>query len=235
VRLRVEPNSLSRYNFAFRSEFSMRDNNMSIYISLRRPAIILLGWFCTAATAGSFFCSLNETHAEVVTIVRAPASHVGAAMALLATLHDADVLPPEGTPDANRIVKSVIQCQSLFMKSSDPHVRAFFDRALEDKLNVHAAEAGRRFRQEGWTSETLEALSESYVALSNDQRTQLTGGFRDYNLVPSDFLQLSELFLRARTILQQRGQDIHQIYARRRLEMPGQRAPRSPESPTSPS
>jgi len=195
-----------------------------------------LGSLCGfVAIGGGFPWSVQETRADMLMVVRAPASHVGAAMALLATLQDGDVLPPEGTPEANRIVKSVIQCQSLFMKSSDPHVRAFFDRALEDKLNVHAAEAGRRFRQEGWTSETLEALSESYVALSNDQRTQLTGGFRDYNLVPSDFLQLSELFLRARTILQQRRQDIHQIYARRRLEMPDQRAPRSSESPISPS
>jgi hypothetical protein len=122
-------------------------------------------------------------------------------MALLATLQDSDVLPPEGTPEANRIVKSVIQCQSLFMKSSDPSIRAFFDRALQSKLNVHAAEASRRFREEGWTSETLEALSESYVALSDGQRTQLAEGFRAYNLIPGDFQQLSELFLRARTVL----------------------------------
>jgi hypothetical protein len=156
-------------------------------------------------------------------------------MALLATLQDGDVLPPEGTPEANRIVKSVIQCQSLFMKSSDPRVREFFDRALQRKLNVHAAEAGRRFKEEGWTSETLEALSESYMALSESQRTQLAEGFRAYNLTPGDFLQLSELFLRARTTLEQRGQSIHQIYARRRQEMPGQRFPHKPEAPISPS
>lgn len=208
---------------------------MCTHLSLCRPAILRLGWFCGVAAAGGFLWSVNETHAEVTRLVRAPASHVGAAMALLATLQDAGVLPLEGTPDANRIVKSVIQCQSLFMKSSDPSVRAFFDRALQNKLDIQAREAGRRFREEGWTSETLEALSESYVALSDSQRAQLAGGFRAYNLVPSDFLQLSELFLRARTNLQQRGQDIHQIYARRRQEMPGQRVPRSPESPTSPS
>ena len=156
-------------------------------------------------------------------------------MALLATLQDADVLPPEGTPDSNRIVKSVIQCQSLFMKSSDPSTRAFFDRALQSKLDDHAPEASRQFREDGWTSETLEALSESYVVLSEDQRTQLAEGFRDYNLIPGDFLQLSELFLRARTTLRQRGQDIHQIYAQRRREMPGQRLHPSPDAPTSPS
>jgi hypothetical protein len=205
-------------------------------VSPTRHAFIRLGWFCCAIVlASEFSCSKTEIQAEVPVEVRAPASHVGAAMALLATLQDGDVLPPEGTPDANRIVKSVIQCQSLFMKSSDPNVRAFFDRALQRKLNVHAAEAGRRFKVEGWTSETLEALSESYVALSDGQRTQLAEGFRAFNLTPSDFMQLSELFLRARTTLEERGQDIHQIYARRRHEMPGQRFPRSPEAPISPS
>ena len=205
-------------------------------LSLHQSKMIWLGWLCGfVAIGGGFLWILHETRADMLMVVRAPASHVGAAMALLATLQDGDVLPPEGTPEANRIVKSVIQCQSLFMKSSDPNVRAFFDRALEDKLNVHAEEAGRRFRAEGWTSETLEALSESYVAMSDSQRKKLAEGFRGYNLVPGDFLQLCELFLRARSILQQRGQDIHQIYARRRQEMPGQSFPHNPESPTSPS
>jgi hypothetical protein len=198
-------------------------------------SVRLVCFVCAILAAGGMFCLINETRANVAMTIRAPASHVGAAMALLATLQDGNVLPPEGTPDANRIVKSVIQCQSLFMKSSDQNVRAFFDRALQSKLNVHAVEAGRRFREEGWTSETLEALSESYVALSDGQRTQLAEGFHAYNIIPNDFLQLSELFLRARTALQQRGQDIHQIFARRRQEMPGQPFPRSPESPTSPS
>lgn len=204
--------------------------------SLHQPGPVRFGWFlCVVVAGGGFLYSLNETRADGSRTVRASASHVGAAMALLATLQDGGVLPPEGTPDANRIVKSVIQCQSLFMKSSDPSIRDFFDRALQSKLNVHAAEASRRFREEGWTSETLEALSESYVALSDGQHTQLAEGFRAYNLIPGDFLQLSELFLRARTVLRQRGQDIHQIYAHRRREMPGQPYPRSPEPPTSPS
>ena len=168
-------------------------------------------------------------------LVRASARHVGAAMALLATLQDGDVLPPEGSPDANRIVQSVIQCQTLFMNSADPAIRTFFDRALSSKLQEHAADAGRRFREEGWTSETLEALSEFYLNMSDSQRAQLAEGFRRYNLVPADFLRLTELFLQARTTFSQRGQDIHHIYAQRRREMPGQNLPRSSEGPTSPS
>ena len=46
-----------------------------------------------------------------------PSGPVGASMAVLATLQDADVLPPEGTPEANRVIKAVIQFQSVFLKS----------------------------------------------------------------------------------------------------------------------
>ena len=52
-------------------------------------------------------------------------------MAVLATLQDADVLPPEGTPEANRVIKVVIQFQSVFMKSNDPAVQGFLSQALE--------------------------------------------------------------------------------------------------------
>ena len=51
-------------------------------------------------------------------------------MAVLAMLQDADVLPPEGTPEANRVIKSVIQFQSVFLKSGDPAVQAFLSHAL---------------------------------------------------------------------------------------------------------
>src|SRR5690348_11133645 len=65
---------------------------------------------------------------------RTPSGPVGASMALLATLQDAAILPPEGTPAANRIVQTVIQFQSLFMKSTEASVRAFVQDALEAKF-----------------------------------------------------------------------------------------------------
>ena len=54
-----------------------------------------------------------------------PSGPVGASMAVLAMLQDADVLPPEGTPEADRVIKSVIQFQSVFLKSGDPAVQTF--------------------------------------------------------------------------------------------------------------
>ncbi len=59
-----------------------------------------------------------------------PSEPVRASMAVLATLQDADVLPPEGTPDANRVIKAVIQFQSVFLKSDDPAVKLFLTQSL---------------------------------------------------------------------------------------------------------
>ena len=107
-------------------------------------------------------------------------------MAVLAMLQDADVLPPEDTPEANRIIKSVIQFQSVFMKSSDPAVQAFLSQGLEAKTGTGADEAASRFRSAGWTSDVLEALCKQWVATAIDQRERLAPGFRKMSAQATD-------------------------------------------------
>ena len=142
-------------------------------------------------------------------------------MAVLAMLQDADVLPPEGTPEANRVIKVVIQFQSVFMKSSDPAVQAFLSQALAAKAGSGADKALSRFRSTGWTSEVLEALGEQWDATAIDQRERLAPGFRQFNISLADFDSLMELVAKARVVLEQRGQNMHQVFAQRRREMPG--------------
>jgi hypothetical protein len=142
-------------------------------------------------------------------------------MAVLATLQDANVLPPEGTPEANRVIKSVIQFQSVFRKSSDSEVQSFLSHAFAAQKSGVANEAASRFRSAGWTSNTLEALSEQWGATAIDQRERLTLGFSQFNVSPADFDFLMELVAKARTALEQRGQNMHQVFAQRRREMPG--------------
>ena len=79
-------------------------------------------------------------------------------MALLATLQDAGILPPEGSSEANKVIQIVIQFQGLFMKSTDPAVRQFVDEALNAKFAARAEDIGAEFRKAGWTSEMLEAV-----------------------------------------------------------------------------
>lgn len=150
-----------------------------------------------------------------------PSGPIGASMAVLATLQDADVLPPEGTPDANRVIKAVIQFQSVFLKSGDPAVQLLLTQALTTKGERTADNTLSRFRSAGWTSEVLEALSEQWDTTAIDQRERLAPGFRQFNVSLEDFDSFMELVTKTRTALEQRGQNIHQVFAQRRREMPG--------------
>ncbi|HEY6085924.1 MAG TPA: hypothetical protein VIU63_11050 [Nitrospira sp.] len=171
-------------------------------------------------------CLLYPTVAIVAAqpLDRKPASsnQVGAAMAMLATLEDARVLPPEGTPQANRVIKIVIQFQSAFMKSRDPVIRNFFRQALYNTFGEgRGAEIEEAFRKTGWTSSVLEALERYRLSASTRELDALRPGLTEFNLTMSDFDYLAQLFHDASLEYHQRGLDIHQIFANRRAEMPG--------------
>ncbi|MDZ4854886.1 MAG: hypothetical protein SGJ26_08540 [Nitrospirota bacterium] len=142
-------------------------------------------------------------------------------MAVLATLQDADVLPPENSLEANRVIKAVIQFQSVFLKSGDPAVQFFLTQSLATQGGRSADETLARFRSTGWTSDVLEALSEQWIATTVVQRDRLAPGFRQFNVSPTDFDGLMELIAKARITFMQRGQTMHQIFVQRRREMPG--------------
>jgi hypothetical protein len=152
---------------------------------------------------------------------RTPSGPVGASMALLATLQEAAILPPEGSVQANRIVQMVIQFQGLFMKSTDPAVRQFMDEALTAKFSARAAEVGAEFRKAGWTSQVVEALCDHYANITAPKRTELAESFARVNMRPEDFELLSDLYVRARSTLKEQGRDIHRIFAEHRRNMPG--------------
>jgi hypothetical protein len=143
-------------------------------------------------------------------------------MAVLATLQDADVLPPEGTPEANHVIKAVIQFQSVFLKSGDPSVQLFLTHALAAQGGRNEDKTLSRFRSTGWTADVLEALSQQWIVTAIDQRDRLAPGFRQFNVSPEDFDRLMELIVKARTVFMQRGQSMHQMFAQRRREMPGE-------------
>ena len=67
----------------------------------------------------------------------------------------------------------------------------------------------------------LEALGEQWDTTAIDQRERLATGFRQFNVSLADFELLRELVAKARTALEQRGQNMHQVFAQRRREMPG--------------
>lgn len=155
---------------------------------------------------------------------RASPQQVGTVMALLATFDEAGVLPPEGTAEANQLIKALIQFQSMFMKSTHPEVRRYFSQALERKLGQRASEEARVFHANGWSSETLEAVVEFGTQRGNWDQQQFQIGLREFNLDLRDLDLLIRTFYDVQQGLISRGKDVHQVYAAKRREMPGSRS-----------
>ena len=142
-------------------------------------------------------------------------------MAMLATFEEAQVLPPETSPQANQIIKALIQFQSAFLKSRQPAVRNFFAAAQQAKFGPGGEEVLNKFQQNGWTSEVMEALSDYGMQDRVWEDGSLTEGLREFNVTRQDFDLLIDLFQRAKAQLHARGADVHQVYAARRRDMPG--------------
>jgi hypothetical protein len=177
--------------------------------------------FLNVFLGATIVAAANHVFAQVPSHAATPSGPIGASMAVMATLQDAGVLPPENSPEANRVIKAVIQFQSVFMKSADPAVHTFLSRALATPGERAADATMFQFRSLGWTSEVLEALNRQWMATAVEQRAMLAPGFRQFNVNLEDFDQLMELVAKARTAFMQRGQTIHQVFAQRRREMPG--------------
>ncbi|MFM8551257.1 MAG: hypothetical protein ACKOCD_02950 [Nitrospiraceae bacterium] len=154
---------------------------------------------------------------------RASATQVGTVMALLATFQEAGALPLESSPEANQLIKALIQFQAAFMKSRDPAVSDLLARALEAKLGGEAPAATQAFRTNGWTSESLEALVDFVASHPPWGQGSFEEGLRAYHVERQDFELLARVFVSARRDLQRKGENLHQVYRARRLEMPGGR------------
>lgn len=167
------------------------------------------------------FLTLLSTVVDAQTQGKTSSGPVGASMAILATLQGADVLPPEGTVEANRVIQVVIQLQAAFMKSSHSAVRELFDQALAAKWGADATERKSRFLRRGWTSEIVEALCEHYRSRTEEQRGHLAEGLMQFNMGLSEMELLCHLYEKARTSYIQTGRNIHEVFSEQRQKMPG--------------
>lgn len=147
--------------------------------------------------------------------------HIGSAMAVLATLQDADVLPPEGTPEANHIIRFVIQFQSVFTKSDDVAVQEFARRALAEKYGDRAPDILGSLRTTGWTADILERLSDEEARHTSEDLHALAHGFAPFNLSVEEFHRFMQLVRDARQAFRTRGLEFNNIFSSRRKEMPG--------------
>lgn len=154
---------------------------------------------------------------------RRSSPYVGSAMAVLATLEQAKVLPPEGTKEADRIIQSVIQLQSAFLNTADLSLQEFLQRAIQRRHEVGTTALLEQFRSTGWTSEILEALAEAERQSSREDLRMLTYGLRPFNLSLDDFTHVMELVRNGRIALASQGESFAETYAFHRRTMPGHR------------
>ena len=179
-------------------------------------------------TPGGSFSDTNEIFTPPTVVIptssqskRTPTAHIGAVMAMLATLEDAQVLPPEDTVEANQLIQVLIQLQSAFLKSSHPAVRAYFSEALAAYFFEGASEVEHQFRQSGWNSRILEAVL-LYEAYPNAWKSpDLDSGLAAFNVSRQSVKMLQSSFDQARQVFLRQNRDIHDVYEIRRKQMPG--------------
>ncbi|NKB82211.1 MAG: hypothetical protein GKS05_10070 [Nitrospirales bacterium] len=171
--------------------------------------------------SGTFPVSAHAVMSSSPIQTRAPALQVGAIMALLATFEEAGILPPEDSPEATQLIHGLIQLQSAFMRSSDVAVTQFFSNALASYFFGEAQEAENKFRAQGWTSQTLEAilLYEAYPKAWHSPK--LDEGLRVFNVTRADLKEVQIVFDQARQAFLAQRRDIHDVYDQWRRTMPG--------------
>ncbi len=190
------------------------------------PIILLLSCLpCRAASpvkAQDMSPAAWETHP--IQSGRTPASHIVSVMAILATFHEAGVLPPESSPEANQLIHALIQSQSVFLTSPHPAVQEFFSSALSEKFDAKkVAVLTKAFPSTGWTSETLEALVDYSVQRSMAVEPPLAEVFHGYNVTTTDWKLVEQIFTKTKDQLLKQGRQVHSVFAAQRASMPGVR------------
>src|SRR5713226_2170009 len=133
---------------------------------------------------------------------------VGHVIALLAVFEEADVLPPETSPEANALIHALIQTQAALTKSTNPATRGWFAEALR-LSEAHGAERDPR---EGLTSRALEAIVTYAETRPPTARPDVMAGFQEFNVSPADFDLMARIYRQARDRFRSAERNIHCIY-----------------------
>lgn len=152
---------------------------------------------------------------------RTHSSRVGSIMALLATLDEAEVLPPEGTSQANQLIHGLIQLQAAFLKSPSPELADYLMAAeKQGKLKDNEREY-RSLATAGLTSRTLEALILYDKKHPMWEDPKIVAAVQAFNVTGSDWVLIVNIVSQAETVFRDQGRSIHELYDQWRVKMPG--------------
>lgn len=149
---------------------------------------------------------------------------VGSVMALLATFEGANVLPPEGTSQANQLIHGLIQLQSALVKSQSSELSEYFSAAVEQRFEKESAGLLGSIHQSGLTFKMLEALVSHNHKIPMWEKPALTEIFQRYNFSRQDWELIEEIFGEADAAYRMKGSSIHDAYELWRSQMPGGRS-----------
>ena len=152
---------------------------------------------------------------------RTPPQQVGAVMAILATFDEVRVLPPESSPQANHLIRALIQFQSLFMNRTLELTQHYLTEAFLLKFGQESSDEYANFVMNGWTSKALEALVDYSNQHAMEDNPEMLEAFHQYNLSPNDWNLVVKVFIQARQEFLKGGEDIHNSFGSHRGKMPG--------------
>ena len=145
---------------------------------------------------------------------------VGSVMALLATLESANVLPPEGSSQANQLVHGLIQLQSVLVKSHSPVLHDYISAAITYRFDMDGSLLLESIHEKGLTSKMLEALVSYDQKKSIWEEPALTQLFQRYNVSRLDWELIEKIFGQADAAYRMKGISIHDTYEQWRSQMP---------------
>ncbi len=157
-----------------------------------------------------------------VTTARASSSAVGTIMALLAMLEEAGVLPPEGTPQANQVIHSVIQIQSAVMKSTSSEFAAYQVAVDRWWQSQHSEGVAGEAKANGLTARVLGAFIAYDQVNSLWDDPSLVLALQAFNVTRADWAIVVDLFQRAETVFRRQGRSLYEVYQGWHMKMPGE-------------
>jgi len=148
---------------------------------------------------------------------------VGSVMALLATFEAANVLPPEGTSQANQLIHGLIQLQSALVKSQSSALNDYVAAAVDSSFEMESTAVLRSIDLNGLTSKVLEAILTYDQKMPIWDQPAIAHVFQRYNLSRPDWQLIEQIFTQADTAYRAKGSSIHEAYEQWRVQMPGGR------------
>ena len=149
---------------------------------------------------------------------------VGSVMALLATFEAVDILPPEGTSQANKLIHGLIQVQSVLVKSHDSELSNYVSEAVDYHFKMDNAPIVASVHQHGLTSKLLETLLIYDKKKPIWDQPTIVRIFHSYNISQPDWQLVEQIFAQAEAAYRAKGSSIHDAYEQWRSQMPGERS-----------